>query len=106
MVTLTASKLARRTTLAACLTLALSLAAVALDIATTEPGRWHLIPRWAESLVLLAPLVLSLGALLFAAVAAQRREPESLRPGRWLPCGLIVFFYVLFFVWSSAHPVQ
>lgn len=75
-------QLARITTLGACWVLIASVTAAALDLATSEPGRWQLVPRWAEKPLLLAPLGVSLGALAFGAVAVCAVNLTPFGPGR------------------------
>ncbi len=99
------ARLARLSTLAACWVLLLSLVAVVLDIATAEPGRWSLIPHWAEMPILLAPLVVAVGALLSTVVAALRRESEAYRPRTWLASCLIVMFYGVVFACYPLNPL-
>jgi hypothetical protein len=102
----TVAGIARLITVASCWALVLSLTLVSLDIATNEPGRWELIPRWADTPILLAPLVVAFGALVFTAIAALRREPEAYRLKTWLASCLIVVFYVIFFICAAVHPFR
>ena len=78
----------------------------AVDIATAQPGRWHLIPNFVEPLLVWSPLCAAVLALTFAIAASVRRERGALRREMWVVSAVITFFYATVYVWYQLLPMR
>lgn len=98
-----AARLVNRTS---CWLFILCFVSAAVDIATAEPGRWHLIPNFAEPLLIWSPLFAAVLALTFAIAASVRGERGALRRETWLVSAVITFFYATVYVWYQFFPMR
>jgi hypothetical protein len=104
MTPLPLSAAAHRLSLASCWILVACFGLIVLDLATEQPGRWHLIPRAAEPIVTWAPLVVAAVALGLVAAAAILREPDALRMRTWFGCSAVAFLYGSAAAWQHYLP--
>jgi hypothetical protein len=100
------SHIARVLNLSASWLLVAGVALAAADIATARPGMWDLIPRFAEPLLLWAPLYLAVSSLALTGAASLRGELGATRIKGWFTSALIAFLYAFIFIWHLIFPMR
>jgi hypothetical protein len=103
---MTITRCARLLNLAASWLLAIVVALAVVDIATSEPCRWHLIPGFAQPLLTFAPLLVAVLSLAFTSAASLKGEVGATRLKQWLTSALIALLYVFVFVWNLIFPMR
>lgn len=98
-----AARLVNRTS---CWLFILCFVSAAVDIATAQPGRWHLIPNFVEPILIWSPLFAAVLALTFASAGSVRGEQEALRRETWLVSAVITFFCATVYVWNQCFPMR
>jgi hypothetical protein len=98
-----AARLVNRTS---CWLFILCFVSAAVDIATAQPGRWHLIPNFVEPLLIWSPIFAAVLALTFAISASVRGERGAFRRETWLVSAVITLFYATVYVLNQLFPMR
>jgi len=103
---MTLGRAARLVNRASCWLFIICFVSAAVDIATAQAGRWHIIPNFAEPLLVSSPLFAAVLALTFAIAASVRGACGALHRETWLVSAVITFFYATVYVWNQFFPMR